>query len=91
MRSVTGSRSDENRDLAGLCAADAAAGLSGTFVVNGSPTQTAMVEASGGASQLTHISTAATDTLVLLFFYGPLKVASAVRARRDGLRHRHDD
>jgi sulfate permease, SulP family len=35
---------DENADLAGLFAANAAAGLSGTFVVNGSPTQTAMVE-----------------------------------------------
>ena len=34
---------DENADLVGLCAANTAAGLSGTFVVNGSPTQTAMV------------------------------------------------
>lgn len=41
---------DENRDLLGLCAADTAAALSGTFVVNGSPTQTAMVETSGGNS-----------------------------------------
>jgi MFS superfamily sulfate permease-like transporter len=64
---------DENRDLLGLFAADAAAGISGTFVVNGSPTQTAMVEASGGRSQLAHIATAATVTVVLLFFTGPLK------------------
>lgn len=35
---------DENTDLVGLSAANAAAALSGTFVVNGSPTQTAMVE-----------------------------------------------
>ena len=37
---------DQNRDLLGLCAADAAAAFSGTFDVNGSPTQTAMVETS---------------------------------------------
>ena len=44
-------RLDENDDLVGLAAANAAAALSGTFVVNGSPTQTAMVESSGGRSQ----------------------------------------
>ncbi len=64
---------DENHDLVGLCAADAAAGLSGTFVVNGSPTQTAMVEASGGRSQIAHLATAATVAIVLLLFTGPLK------------------
>ena len=64
---------DENRDLLGLCAADTAAGLSGTFVVNGSPTQTAMVETSGGSSQLAHLATAATVGVVLLFLTGPLK------------------
>ncbi len=35
---------DENIDLYGLSAANAAAALSGGFVVNGSPTQTAMME-----------------------------------------------
>jgi MFS superfamily sulfate permease-like transporter len=64
---------DENRDLLGLCAADTAAALSGTFVVNGSPTQTAMVETSGGSSQLAHLATAATVGVVLLFLTGPLK------------------
>ena len=64
---------DENRDLMGLCAADLAAGLSSTFVVNGSPTQTAMVDASGGRSQITHLTTAAVVALVLLFLTGPLK------------------
>jgi sulfate permease, SulP family len=42
---------DENRDLLGISAANAAAALSGTFEVNGSPTQTAMVETSGGSNQ----------------------------------------
>lgn len=64
---------DENRDLLGLCAADAAAGVSGTFVVNGSPTQTAMVETSGGGSQIAHLTTAAVVAVVLLFFTGPLR------------------
>jgi len=66
--------SDANRDLLGLSAANAAAAMSGTFVVNGSPTQTAMVEASGGRSQVTHLTTAAAVGVVLLFFMGPLRV-----------------
>jgi MFS superfamily sulfate permease-like transporter len=64
---------DENRDLLGISAANAAAALSGSFVVNGSPTQTAMVETSGGSSQLAHLSTAVVVALVLLFFTGPLQ------------------
>ena len=64
---------DENRDLLGLSAADFAAGASGTFVVNGSPTQTAMVETSGGRSQIAHLATAAVVALVLLFLTGPLR------------------
>ena len=64
---------DENRDLLELCAADAAAALSGTFVVNGSPTQTAMVETSGGGSLLAHLATAAIVGVVLLFLTGPLR------------------
>jgi sulfate permease, SulP family len=64
---------DENTDLVGLSAANAAAALSGTFVVNGSPTQTAMVESSGGRSQVAHLATAALVALVLLFLTGPLR------------------
>ena len=63
---------DENVDLVGLAAANAAAALSGTFVVNGSPTQTAMVESAGARSQLAHLVTAAVVALVLLFLTGPL-------------------
>ncbi len=63
---------DENTDLVGLSAANAAAALSGTFVVNGSPTQTAMVESSGGRSQIAHLATAAVVALVLIFLTGPL-------------------
>ena len=66
-------RLDEDADLIGLSAANAAAALSGTFVVDGSPTQTAMVESSGGQSQLAQIATAAVVALVLLFLTKPLQ------------------
>jgi high affinity sulfate transporter 1 len=64
---------DENRDIVGLCAANTAAALSGTFVVNGSPTQTAMLETCGGRSQVANIATSATVGVVLLFLTGPLR------------------
>jgi MFS superfamily sulfate permease-like transporter len=64
---------DENTDLAGLSAANAAAGLSGTFVVNGSPTQTAMVEGAGAQSQVAQLATAVIVAVVLLFLTRPLQ------------------
>jgi sulfate permease, SulP family len=66
-------RDDEDADLVGLSAANAAAALSGTFVVDGSPTQTAMVESSGGQSQLAQVTTAVVVALVLLFLTKPLQ------------------
>jgi SulP family sulfate permease len=60
-------RLDENADLLGLSTANLLAGLSGTFVVNGSPTQTAMVESAGGQSQFAQLVTGAAVTGVLLF------------------------
>jgi len=64
---------DESSDFVGLSAANTVAGLSGTFVVNGSPTQTAMVECSGGQSQLAQVATAITVAFVLLFLTKPLQ------------------
>ncbi len=64
---------DENRDLLGLAAANAAAAVSGTFVVNGSPTQTAMVESVGGQSQVAQVATACVVAGVLLFLTRPLE------------------
>jgi MFS superfamily sulfate permease-like transporter len=64
---------DENADLAGLCAANAAAAFSGTFTVNGSPTQTAMMEASGGRSQFAQLTMAGLVALVLLFLTRPMQ------------------
>ena len=64
---------DENVDLFGLAAANAAAALSGGFVVNGSPTQTGMMESAGGQSQMAHVVTALVVAVVLLFLTGPLQ------------------
>src|SRR5580658_1988042 len=49
---------NENNDLYGLSAANAVAALSGGFVVNGCPTQTAMMESAGGQSQMAQVATA---------------------------------
>ena len=63
---------DENVDLVGLGLANVAAGLSGTFVVNGSPTKTQMVDSAGGRSQVSQLTTAALVLIVLLFLTKPL-------------------
>jgi high affinity sulfate transporter 1 len=65
-------RFSENVDLVGLALANLGAGLSGTFVVNGSPTKTQMVDSAGGHSQLAQITTIVIVLLVLLFLTGPL-------------------
>ena len=64
---------DENADITGLAVANAAAAISGTFVVNGSPTQTAMADRAGARSQVAQLVFAAMVLLVLLFFTGPLQ------------------
>ncbi len=66
-------RVDEDADILGLSAANAAAALSGAFVVNGSPTQTAMAELAGARSQVAQLVFAGIVLLVLLFFTGPLQ------------------
>jgi SulP family sulfate permease len=63
---------DENVDLVGLGLANAAAGISGTFVVNGSPTKTEMVDSAGGRSQVSQLAAAAIVAIVLVFLTGPL-------------------
>ena len=66
-------RFDENVDLVGLSAASAAAGISGTFVVNGSPTKTQMVDGAGGTSQFAQLTTAVIVGIVLLFLTAPIQ------------------
>jgi len=63
----------ENVDLVALSLANVGAGLTGTFVVNGSPTMTQVVDGAGGHSQLGQITTSVIVLLVLLFLTGPLK------------------
>ncbi len=63
---------NENKDLVGLSLANFAAGLSGAFVVNGSPTKTQMVASAGGRSQLASLTTSVIVLFVLLFLTRPL-------------------
>jgi high affinity sulfate transporter 1 len=65
-------RFSENVDLLGLGLANIGAGLSGTFVVNGSPTKTQMVDSAGGRTQLSLLVMAVIVLLVLLFLTAPL-------------------
>lgn len=64
---------DENVDLVGLGAANIAAGLSGTFVVNGSPTKTQMVDSAGGRTQVAQVTTGIIVLVVLLFLTAPIQ------------------
>jgi high affinity sulfate transporter 1 len=76
-------RFSENVDLVGLSLANVGAGLTGTFVVNGSPTMTQAVDSAGGRSQLAQITAGVIVLLVLLFLtrsleFMPGAVLSAV-------------
>ena len=62
----------EDTDLVGLGAANVAAAFSGSFVVNGSPTQTQVADSAGGRSQLAQLTTSAVVLIVLLLLTGPL-------------------
>jgi len=64
---------DENADILGLAMANAVAAMSGAFVVNGSPTQTAMADRAGARSQLTQIVFAGCMLVVLLALTSPLQ------------------
>jgi sulfate permease, SulP family len=63
----------ENTDLVGLSVANVAAGLSSTFVVNGSPTKTEMVDEAQSRTQVAQLTTAACIAVVLLFLTKPLQ------------------
>lgn len=59
-------------DLIGLGAGNIAAAFTGTFVVNGSPTKTQIVDDAGGRSQVASLTTSAVALIVLLVATGPL-------------------
>lgn len=63
---------EEDKDLIGLSLANACAAITSTFVVNGSPTKTAVVDAAGGKSQVAQLVTAGATVVVLLFATGPI-------------------
>ncbi len=62
-----GDRADVNRDIVGLAASNLAAGLSGTFVVNGSPTKTQILDGQKGRTQVANLTVVAVTLVVLLF------------------------
>jgi high affinity sulfate transporter 1 len=62
----------EDTDLVGLAVANLGAGLSGAFVVNGSPTKTQIVDSAGGRTQLAQLASSLVVLGVLLFVTGPL-------------------
>jgi high affinity sulfate transporter 1 len=63
-----GQNVDVNRDIVGLSAANFAAGLSGTFVVNGSPTKTQILDEQGGRTQMANLTMSMIVLLVALLF-----------------------
>ncbi len=67
-----GERFSENVDIVGLSLANIGAGLTGTFVVNGSPTKTQMVDSAGGRSQIATLTTSVIVVIVVLFLTVPL-------------------
>lgn len=62
-----GERVDVNRDIVGLSAANLAAGFTGTFVVNGSPTKTQILDSQKGRTQLANLTMSLTVLVVVLF------------------------
>lgn len=64
---------DSDADILGLSAANLAAALSGTFVVNGSPTQTAVADHVGARSQIAQWVLAGAVLLVLWVATAPLQ------------------
>ncbi len=66
-------RVDENADILGIAAANAGAAVTGAFVVNGSPTQTAMADGAGAQSQFAQLVFAGIVAIVLIALTGVLQ------------------
>ena len=65
-------RVDVNRDIVGLSGASLAAGLTGTFVVNGSPTKTQILDEQKGRTQVANMTMSVVVLIVVLFLTGLL-------------------
>ncbi|MDL9935416.1 SulP family inorganic anion transporter [Gordonia sp. ABSL1-1] len=80
-----GETADVNRDILGLAGANAIAGFSGSFVVNGSPTKTQILDEQRARTQVANLTMAGV-TLVVVVFLGdaladlPHAVLSAIVA-----------
>lgn len=68
-----GERVDVNRDILGLSFSNLAAGLSGTFVVNGSPTKTQILDEQKGRTQVANATMALVALSIVLFASGVLQ------------------
>jgi sulfate permease, SulP family len=68
-----GERFEEDTDLVGLGLANLTAGITGAFVVNGSPTKTEIVDEARSRTQVAQLTTAAAVAIVLLFLTKPLE------------------
>ena len=68
-----GERFKEDTDLVGLGLANVAAGLTGAFVVNGSPTKTEIVDDAKSRTQVAQLTAAAAVAVVLLLLTKPLE------------------
>ena len=82
-----GERVDVDADILGLAAANAAAAFSGSFLVNGSPTQTAMAERAGARSQVAQLVLSAATLVVLMLGSAQLAVFAALRPRGGRIHH----
>lgn len=76
-------RVDVNKDILGLAGANIAAGLTGTFVVNGSPTKTEILDEQRGRTQMANITMSLVVIVVVLFLTGfltnmPVAVLAAI-------------
>lgn len=65
-------RVDVNRDIVGLAGANLAAGVTGTFVVNGSPTKTQILDEQKGRTQVANMTMSLVVLVVVLFLTGLL-------------------
>jgi MFS superfamily sulfate permease-like transporter len=67
-----GQRVHVNRDIVGLSGANLAAGFTGTFVVNGSPTKTQILDQQQGRTQVANMTMSFVALVVVLFLTGIL-------------------
>jgi high affinity sulfate transporter 1 len=65
-------RTDPDRELVALAAADLGASMTSGYPISSSPSRTAAAEAAGSSTQLTSIVASAAVALLLLFLTGPL-------------------